>query len=247
MPKKAVPKKIESLIKSMDEYPPTEFVTTGVKTIDEICGGFPRSRITEIYGKKSVGKTTLTMLMLSAISKDHKVLFIDAENALNVARLEKLGANLENIDFSTESVLEDVGELIIENMAMYDAIVLDSVAGTIARTELVSTVGDHNVGIKGKVMNSIFSRRVPGPLAKTNCALILINQLRDSFSMYGDRTYTPGGKAIEYAASLRVELNTLAADRIVEDGKQIGHWVTAKITKSKISAPYQTARFKILY
>jgi recombination protein RecA len=240
-------KKDDAPIKSMTNYPEVKFVTTGVESLDKICGGFPRGRISEVYGKKSVGKTTLTMLMLAVISKDHKVLFIDAENALNVARMAELGADLSNIDFSTEYVLDDVGELILANMHKYDAIILDSVAGTIGRTEESSTVGDHNVGQKGKVMNSLFSRRIPGPLAKTKCALILINQLRDSFNMYGDKTYTPGGKAIEYAASLRIELNTLAADRITEGKEQVGHWVTAKVTKSKVSIPYRTARFKILY
>lgn len=239
--------KVESLIKSMEKYPPVEFITSGVEGLDEICGGFPRGRITEVYGKKSVGKTTLVMMMLAAISKDHKVLFIDAENALNVSRLADLGATLKNIDFSTEYVLDDIGELILANMAKYDAIILDSIAGTIGRQEEVSTVGEHNVGTKGKVMNSLFSRRVPGPLAKTKCALILINQLRDSFNMYAEKTYTPGGRAIEYAASLRVELNTLAADRIIENGTQVGHHVTAKITKSKVSAPYKTTRFTINY
>lgn len=242
-----MPKELKSRIKNMTDYPQVRFITTGVKTIDDICGGFPISRITEVYGKKSVGKTTLIMLMLAEISKKHKVLVIDAENALNVNRIEALGANLKNIDFSTVSVLEDIGQLILENVGKYSAIVLDSVAGTITNTELSSAVGDHNVGVKGKVMNSIFSRRLPEILAKTECALILINQLRDSFSMYGDKTYTPGGKAIEYAASLRIELNTLATDRITENGHQVGHWVTCKITKSKVSVPYRTARFKISY
>lgn len=239
--------KEKSPIKSLVEYPPIEFITTGVDSLDKVCGGFPRSRITEVYGKKSVGKTTLVMFMLAKISKDHKVLIIDAENALNTERLVALGADMKNIDFSTTSVLEEIGQIILDNVNKYDAIILDSVAGTITVTEAGSNIGDHNVGVKGKVMNSIFSRRLPELLAKTNCALILINQLRDSFNLYGDKTYTPGGKAIEYAASLRIELNTLAADRIIEEGRQVGHFVTAKVTKSKISAPYQTARFKIMY
>ena len=242
-----VKKVVDMHIKPMEHYPKVEFVTSGVASIDEICGGFPRGRITEIYGKKSVGKTTLVMLMLTAISQSCKVLFIDVENALNVSRLVELGADISNIDFSTLSVLEDIGQLILDNVGKYDAIVLDSVAGTITNTEASSAVGDHNVGVKGKVMNSIFSRRLPELLANTRCALVLINQLRDSFSMYGDKTYTPGGRAIEYAASLRLELNTLAADRIVENSQQVGHWVTAKVTKSKVSKPYLTARYKILY
>lgn len=240
-------KKDESPIKSMANYPEMEFITSGVESLDNICIGFPRGRITEIYGKKSVGKTTLVMMMLAAISKDHKVLFIDAENALNPARMAELGADLKNIQYSTEYVLDDVGELILANMAKYDCIILDSIAGTIGRTEETSAVGEYNVGTKGRVMNSLFSRRIPGPLAKTKCALILINQLRDSFSMYGDKTYTPGGKAIEYAASLRIELNTLAADRIMDGKEQKGHWVTAKITKSKVSVPYKITRYKVMY
>lgn len=235
-------------IQPMTAYPAIEFVTTGVPSLDQITnGGYPKGRVTEIYGKKSVGKTTIVMMMLAAISKDHKTLLVDSENALNVSRLIELGGEVSNIDFSTLSVLEDIGQLILDNLNKYDVIILDSVAGTITNTEMSSAVGDHNVGVKGKVMNSIFSRRLPELLAKSGCALILINQLRDSFSMYGDKTYTPGGKAIEYAASLRIELNTLATDRIIKDGVRVGHHVTATITKSKIGRPHQQARFTILY
>lgn len=234
-------------IQPMTQYPHLQFITTGVPSIDAICHGFPRGHISEVYGKKSVGKTTLVMLMLAAISRDLKVLFIDAENALNVDRLVELGGDITNIDYSTLSVLEDIGQLILDNIAKYDCIVLDSVASTITVTEMTSAVGDHNVGVKGKVMNSIFNRRLPELLAKTNCALVLINQLRDSFSMYGDKTYTPGGKAIEFSAMLRIELNTLATDRIIKDGVRVGHHVTATVVKSKVGKPHQTARFTITY
>lgn len=235
-------------IQSMEDYPELEFITSGVKEIDEVTnGGYPRGRITELYGKKSVGKTTLMMMMLAEISKDHKTLFIDAENALNKTRLVELGANLKNIDFSTTSILEDIGQMILDNVAKYDIIILDSVAGTITKTEAQSDIGDHNVGVKGKVMNSVFSRRLPEIVAKSGCTLLLINQLRDSFNLYGDKTYTPGGKAIEYAASLRLQLNTVVADKITKDKDTVGHWVTVTVTKSKVSTPYKTARFKIKY
>lgn len=235
------------LIQSMDKYPEITFIPSGVPEIDKLTGGFPRGRITELYGKKSVGKTTLSMYMLKAISQDYKILFIDAENALNIERLKSIGGDLSNIDFSTTSVLEEIGQLMLDNLNNYDAIILDSIAGTITRTEAASEVGDHNVGNKGKVMNSIFSRRLPELAAKSNCALVLINQLRDSFSMYGEPTYTPGGKAVEYAASLRIYLNTVKADLITKDGKTVGHWVQCQITKSKISPPYMKCRFKIMY
>lgn len=241
-------KKVEdgAVVESMADYPPPTFVTTGVASIDKITGGFPRGRLTEIYGKKSVGKTTLVLLMLSSLSKDHKVLFIDSENALNVSRLVDLGGNVTNIDFSTENILEDIGELILEKIGKYEAIILDSVASAVSRVEMASAIGDHNVGVKGKVMNSIFSRRLPGPLAKTTTALVVINQLRDSFSMY-EPPYTPGGRAIEYASSLRLELTTNAVDKILDGKQQVGHKVNVKVTKSKVSAPYLTAKFTITY
>jgi protein RecA len=241
-------KKTENnLIQSMEEYPPVTYITSGVKEIDALYGGYPRGRITEIYGKKSVGKTTLMTYMLAAISKDNKILYIDAENSLNIERIRALGANTGNIDFSTSSVLEDIGQLILDNLSKYDVIILDSVAGTITKTEAQSEIGDHVVGVKAKVMNSIFNRRLPEIVAKSGCTLLLINQLRDSFSMYGEPTYTPGGKSIEFAASLRIQLNTVKADLIIKDREIIGHKVQVKVTKSKIGKPHLSTTFKLLY
>lgn len=234
-------------IQSMEDYPPVEFISSGVKEIDALVGGYPKGRITEVYGKRSVGKTTLMCYMLAAISKDNKVLYCDAENALNVIRLRELNANMDNIDFSTTSVLEDIGQLILDSIEKYDVIILDSVAGATTRVEMQAEVGDHLVGVKAKIMNSIFSRRLPERLAKSGCALLLINQLRDSFSMYGEPTYTPGGKAIEYAASLRLQLNTVKADLIIKDKETIGHNVQVKVTKSKVSKPHVETKFKLLY
>ena len=239
--------KESATIQSMADYPPVTFVTSGVAEIDKLTGGYPRGRITELYGKKSVGKTTLMLYMLAAISKDEKILFIDSENALNVTQLEKLNANMDNIDFSTSSILEDIGQIILDNLSKYDVIILDSVACTITRTEAQSDIGDHVVGVKGKVMNSIFSRRLPEVVAKSGCTLLLINQLRDSFSMYGEPTYTPGGKAIEYAASLRLQLNTVKADLIIKDKEIVGHKVEVKVTKSKVSKPHVTTKFQLKY
>lgn len=240
-------KKQEIEIHSMEDYPELEFITSGVDEIDAVTGGYPKGRITEVYGKKSVGKTTLMMFMLAKISQKNKILFIDAENALNKTRLVELGANLKYIDFSTTSILEEIGQLILDNVKKYDVIILDSVAGTITKTEAQSEIGDHNVGVKGKVMNSIFSRRLPEIIAESGCTLLLINQLRDSFSMYGERQYTPGGKSIEYAASLRIQLNTISSDRVMDGKEQVGHWVTATVTKSKVSKPHVETRFKITY
>ncbi len=236
-----------SQIHPMSEYPEIEFITSGVKEIDVITGGYPKGRITEVYGKKSVGKTTLMMYMLTEISKDNKVLFMDAENALNKVRLVELGANLDNINFTSTSILEDIGQIILDSLNKYDVIILDSVAGTITKTEAQSEIGDHVVGVKGKVMNSIFSRRLPEVVAKSGCTLLLINQLRDSFNPYGEKTYTPGGKAIEYASSLRLQLNTTKSDLIVKDGVKTGHKVQVLVTKSKVSRPHAETTFVLKY
>jgi recombination protein RecA len=240
---KAEPNQIHPMV----DYPEIEFITSGVKEIDEVTGGYPRGRITELYGKKSVGKTTLMMYMLAKISKDHKVLFMDAENALNKVRLVELGADINHIDFTSTSILEDIGQIILDSLNKYEVIILDSVAGTITKTEAQSEIGDHVVGVKGKVMNSIFSRRLPEVVAKSGCTLLLINQLRDSFNPYGDKVYTPGGKAIEYAASLRIQLNTTKADLITKDGIKIGHKVQVLVTKSKVSRPYAETSFVLKY
>ncbi len=240
-------KKETVVIQSMEDYPELEFITTGVKEIDKVTGGYPKGRITEVYGKKGVGKTTLMMYMLANMSVENKVLFIDAENALNKTRLVELGANLGKIDFTTTSVLEEIGQIMLDNLTKYDIIILDSVAGTITKTEAQSEIGDHVVGVKGKVMNSIFSRRLPEVVAKSGCVLLLINQLRDSFNPYGDRQYTPGGKSIEYAASLRLQLNTVNKDKITEEGVNTGHWVDVLVTKSKVSRPNMECRFKLMY
>lgn len=237
----------EPTINKMENYPEVKFITSGVAEIDEMTGGYPRGRITEIYGKKSVGKTTLMMKMLAAISQDNKVLFMDAENALNKTRLVELGANISNIDFTTTSILEEIGQLILDNLNKYEVIILDSVAGTITKTEAQSEIGDHVVGVKGKVMNSIFTRRLPEVVAKSGCTLLLINQLRDSFSMYGENTYTPGGKSIEYAASLRLQLNTVKKDLIIKEGVKVGHKVTVTVSKTKISKPHTETQFILMY
>jgi recombination protein RecA len=234
-------------VESMADYPPLEFITTGVPEIDAMVHGYAKGRVTEIFGKTGVGKSTLMMYMLAAISQDHKVLYIDAENALNIEWLKGIGADPTKVDFSTCSVLEDVGQLILDSLNTYQVIILDSVAQTITRTEAQSDIGDHVVGVKGKVMNSIFSRRLPEIVAKSNCALILINQLRDSFSMYGGPTYTPGGKAIGYAASLRLQLNTVKSDLVVKDKVKVGHNVTVTTIKTKQSKPHAETRFFLKY
>lgn len=228
----------------LSEVKPIEYVTTGIPELDAVTK-FPRGRVTEIYGAKGVGKTTLMTMCLAAQSKEAKILYIDTENALNPERVGALGGDLSQIDVSREYLFENVAEMTLEALDKYDLIVVDSVAMMISRTESENDFASHNIGVSAKMAHK-WMRKLVGPLGKSNCALVLVNQVRKGMDLYTPE-YTPGGTAIEYAASLRIKLSSNKADRIVKDGKMTGHKVKFELTKSKVCAPYQTGVFKIQY
>ena len=228
-------------IKSLAEYGDIEFITSGIEEIDAITP-FPRGRITEISGMQGVGKSELVQACLTNMSKEGKVLYIDAENALNPSRLLAKGGEAKNIIISDMCILEDVAKLTVDSVNKYDVIVIDSVATLVTKSEAEGETGDQFVGLKARLMGQ-WMRKLIGPLGKSRCAVVFINQIRESMSMYVPK-FTPGGKALPYAASLRLELSTNKADRL-SDGK--GHWVNVEITKSRVCPPYQKTRFKLFY
>lgn len=241
-------KTIEDLgLIKLSELGPTKFVATGIKQLDEITQ-FPRGRVTEIYGLNSVGKSTLALTCVANMSHDGKVLYIDSENAINPDRLRALKPKDDNLDISTEYILEKVAELVMENIGKYDAIVVDSIASLLPSVEGAGNTGDQFVGVKAKLINQ-WMRRMTGRLGKSKTALILINQLRRTIGdMYAPKYYTPGGAAIEYHASLRIELKSRRTTDKLKEGKDIiGQTVTAEITKSKVGRPYLSASFRIMY
>jgi recombination protein RecA len=240
MVKKDEPMKLIKL----SELPPLQFVTTGISELDAVVQ-FPRGRITEIYGAKGVGKTTLMTMCLAAQSKSAKILYIDTENALNPERVEALGGDLSRIDVSQEYLFENVAEMTLESLSKYDLIIVDSVAMMISRTESENDFASHNIGVSAKMAHK-WMRKLIGPLGKSNCALVLINQVRKGMDMYTPE-YTPGGTAIEYAASLRIRLSSNKADRIVKNSIATGHKVKFELTKSKVGPPYQTGVFRVKY
>lgn len=233
-------------VTKLDKLKPVSFISSGVAEIDELCGGFPRARVSMVYGLASTGKTTLMLKMLSAISQDNKVLFCDVENALNVDRVKLLGGELSNIDYSRESVLESVCELVRANLNKYDVIILDSVAMLVPKAEHEGEIGDAFVGLKPRLLGQ-WLRMIEGDLGKTKCALILINQMRRTMEMYGDKFVLPGGLQLRFSSSLMLELKSNKADRIVKDSKPVGQMVTATVTKSKVSVPYLSTRFRLEY
>ena len=237
---------IAKLIK-LSEVKPLSFVTSGVKEIDDMTGGFPKGRMTEIYGMQGVGKTEVVLHCLSAISNEAKVLYIDAENALNPERLVRKGAKASNVTVVADSVLEEVANLVNANVTKYDVIVVDSVATLVPNAEAQGQTGDQFVGLKPRLMGQ-WLRKLTPLLGKSDCALVFINQLRESMVLYGDPLFTPGGKALPFSASLRLKLSTTKADRIKgSDGAWKGHKVTVEVIKSKVSAPHRTTTFKLEY
>lgn len=247
MPKKTA--KTESLakmynLKTVASLKAPSFISSGIPEIDAITGGLPVTHITEIYGNTGVGKTSLTLKCISALSQKSKVLFVDAENAINTDFLTK-EANMENIDLSREYILEEVAALTIQAVDEYDVIVVDSVASLLPRPEADGEMGDQLIGIKARLMGK-WTRKLLGPLSKSNCTFLFINQVRESPSMYVPK-FIPGGNALPFSASLRIELTSKKADRIIKDDVGIGHKVTAEVVKSRFSPPFQKTSFTLSY
>ena len=231
-------------IKSLADYGDIEFVTSGIKEIDEITQ-FPRGRVIEIYGLQGVGKSELVQMCLTNMSKEGKVLYIDAENALNPSRLLAKGGVAKNIIISDMCILEDVAKLTVDSVNKYDVIVVDSVATLVTKAEAEGETGDQFVGLKARLMGQ-WMRKLIGPLGKSKCAVVFINQMREGMSMFTP-TFKPGGKALPYASSLSLHLTANKSDRIVKDGNAVGHWVNVEFTKSRVCAPHQKTRFKLMY
>lgn len=236
-----------------------KFVTTGIPELDTILtptgsktpGGFPIGRVAEIYGMEGVGKTSLTLQSIAGMQQaKKKVLFIDVENALNTGRAKEFGVDLTTLAVSTDVIIEDIAELVIGYCPKFDVIVVDSLAAMTPAAEYAGETGEAHMGLKARVMG-MFMRKVVKPLATSKCALIFINQERMSLEPFGPRKFTPGGKAVPFATSLRIELTSLKKDKIASTAKEekgiTGQWVNAKVVKSKVSKPYVEARFKLLY
>jgi recombination protein RecA len=233
------------LVRASD-LPDIEFITTGIADLDDVVQ-FPRGRITEIFGLQSVGKTTLTMISIAGMTKaGFKTLFIDVENTFNKDWAKDQGVDLTKLTVSEETIVEEIAELIRENMSKFDVIVVDSVAQMIPRAEFEGKSGDAVMGLKARLLGQLV-RMITADLAKSKCSLIFINQLRENLAMFTAKYSTPGGLALKFAASLRLELKTTSKDHITKDGAKVGHWVTATVVKTKVGKPGKTARFKVMY
>lgn len=220
-----------------NEIPKVEFFTSGVPEIDEITGGVPKNRITEIFGFKGVGKTFLAKQMMGNMD-GLKVLYIDTENALDKTP--------EHVTTINEHILETIAELVNASLGKFDIVIVDSVASMVPKAEYESETGEYTMGLKARLMGQ-WMRKVNPHLAGSGTALVFINQQRDTMDMYGPKRFTPGGKALPYASSLRLELKTNKADRVTKNGEVVGHWVHVEVEKSKVCRPWQKTKFKLVY